>query len=122
MLQKKLLIVEDEPDIASLQKDFFEMYDFSVDIVSDGFEAVKSIEKTKYDVILSDIKMPKADGLFFLDQFHQSHKLEKRPKFFIVTGVPDFDKEDAQSRGADGVFSKPINFGKILSAIHKCNL
>lgn len=122
MVKKKLLVVEDEPDVASLQKDFFEMHDFSVDIVSNGYEAAQSLQVSRYDFIFSDIKMPKADGYYLLEQFNQSQYTGSKPKFFFVTGVPEFDVEEAMSLGADGVFPKPINFGRILSVIHKYNL
>jgi DNA-binding response OmpR family regulator len=122
LVKKKLLVVEDEPDVASLQKDFFEMHDFSVDIVSNGYEAAQSLQVSRYDFIFSDIKMPKADGYYLLEKFNQCAYTGSKPKFFFVTGVPEFDVEEALSLGADGVFPKPINFGRILSVIHKYNI
>lgn len=119
MSKKNLLIVEDEPDIAAMQRDFFEMHEFEVDVVTNGMEAVKFWDKKKYDFILSDIKMPKADGFYLLEKFSQKNHEKGKPKFFFVTGVPDLDEEHILSLGADGVFGKPINFGKLLNAIHK---
>lgn len=119
MSKKNLLIVEDEPDIAAMQKDFFEMHDFIVDVVTNGLEAIKSFDKKNYDFILSDIKMPKADGFYLLEKFSQKNHEAGKPKFFFVTGVPDLDQDNILSLGADGVFAKPINFGRLLNAMHK---
>jgi DNA-binding response OmpR family regulator len=120
MSKKKMLIVEDEPDIAAMQRDFFEMHEFKVDVVTNGYEAVQICHDETYDFILSDIKMPKADGFYFLDRFKRKNFGEAKPKFFFVTGVMDLDQESARALGADAVFLKPINFGRLLRAIVNC--
>ncbi|MEI8026739.1 MAG: response regulator [Pseudomonadota bacterium] len=119
MSKKNLLIVEDEPDIAAMQRDFFEMHEFKVDVVTNGIDAVKFCNQKKYDFILSDIKMPKADGFYLLENFGQQNHESGKPKFFIVSGLPDLDEENILSLRADGIFGKPINFGKLLNAMHK---
>ncbi len=61
----RVLIVDDEPEIGQMFRDFFEQRvqpSFEIDYTSDGFEAVNWLEKKRYDAAILDVKMPVRDG------------------------------------------------------------
>lgn len=58
----KILIVEDDRDIASLEKDYLEMSNFDVDIISDGSNINEQLENNNYSLILLDVMLPKVSG------------------------------------------------------------
>jgi len=65
-LIKQLLIVDDEENMRHMLAAMFRGSPYQVDLAADGREALQMIEKTLYDVILCDIKMPNMDGIEFL--------------------------------------------------------
>ena len=63
---KRILIVDDEPQLLTLLTDVFQMYGWETKTASNGQEAVMTTKIFKPSVILSDVKMPTMDGLEFL--------------------------------------------------------
>ncbi|MBR3620749.1 MAG: response regulator, partial [Clostridia bacterium] len=59
----RLLIAEDEPDLAEALTVFFERNQFTVDTVNDGLSAYEYAGADEYDAIILDIMMPKMDGI-----------------------------------------------------------
>ena len=64
---KKILIIDDERAIRSTLKEILEFEKYEVDDAEDGTVALKYIESKSYDLIFCDIKMPKMDGIEFLE-------------------------------------------------------
>ena len=62
----KILVVDDEKPIRSTLREILEFEKFQVDEAENGVQAYEIIQKSDFDVILCDIKMPKMDGLEFL--------------------------------------------------------
>ena len=60
-MQQKILIVDDEPGICGLLKDYFEMQDYLVYTAENGTQAIEKI-RTEPDIILLDVNMPDIDG------------------------------------------------------------
>ncbi len=58
---KKILIIEDELQIAELEKDYLELSDFDVTIVTDGIEGEKEAMSGKYDLLILDLMLPGRD-------------------------------------------------------------
>jgi DNA-binding response OmpR family regulator len=68
----KILIIEDEPDIAETERMLLERDDFSVDIALGGAEGIKMIHSAKPDVILLDIMMPVVSGKDVLEHIKRN--------------------------------------------------
>ena len=64
----RLLIAEDEPDLAEALTVFFEKNQFSVDAVNDGISAYEYAVNAEYDAIILDIMMPKMNGIEVLQK------------------------------------------------------
>jgi DNA-binding response OmpR family regulator len=66
--KKRILIVEDEESISSLEKNLLEKEGFQVEIARDGAEGLERIKNNRYDAIISDFEMPNMKG----DQLYQN--------------------------------------------------
>ena len=59
---KKILIIDDEKDFTELMSTLLEFHDFSVDAFNDSADVQKGVEKTKYDLVVTDLMMPHLSG------------------------------------------------------------
>lgn len=104
MAQKKVLLVDDEPDLIKLFKFRLEANGFEVVTAADGKEALEKIRKEKPDVVLLDIQMPKLDGLKVLREIR---KTDKRLPVFMLTAFSDQARfEEASKLEASGFIVK----------------
>jgi DNA-binding response OmpR family regulator len=90
--KKRILIVEDEPDILNLLADAFQYYGFSADLETEPELAFKKFltRPKQYDAVLLDIKMGKKDGR---DLYRQLKELDPDAKIFVFTGL-EFDTNE----------------------------
>src|SRR6218665_3516017 len=65
-----ILIIDDEKSIRHSLKEILAYESYKVDEAPDGIEGIKMAEKTKYDLIFCDIKMPKMDGIKVRENLH----------------------------------------------------
>jgi DNA-binding response OmpR family regulator len=85
MINKRILIVDDEPDITSSLKiglEYNEGDEFKVDTFNDSIEALLNYKTGHYDLLLLDIKMPEMDGF---DLYHEIKKIDDNVKIFFLT-------------------------------------
>ena len=113
----KILLLEDEPDFASLVKEFLEASGFDVTWVENGAEGIKNILTEDYDTILCDMLMPNVSGdMFYLAVQRSRPHMCKR--FVFVTGQKGDKKIDEFIRSVNGcVLWKPIDFQDLISAV-----
>jgi response regulator RpfG family c-di-GMP phosphodiesterase len=62
MRRRKMLVVDDEPEVAAMLAELFRMDDFEVELAENGGVALAMLQQHTYDVIVSDVRMPKVDG------------------------------------------------------------
>jgi two-component system, NtrC family, nitrogen regulation response regulator NtrX len=120
----KILIVDDEISIRNVLKDIFTEEGFTVELAVDGFEALNLFKANAYDVVMCDIKMPKIDGLDFLEK---AIKLKPEIPIIILSGNEVVQMAmDAVRKGAFDYISKPPDLNKMLitvrNALEKSNL
>jgi CheY-like chemotaxis protein len=112
---KHILIVDDEADLRDILVSDFELEGARVDAAENGTEAFKLFQKTQYDFVLSDIRMPNGDGITLLKMIQQSSA--SPPPVFLITGFADIRDEDALRIGAKLVIAKPFVFEDLLKKI-----
>ena len=66
MTQKKILIVDDEPSIRFLLSAVVEQAGYTVDVAEDGFSALRKIQESKPDLVITDLRMPNMNGFELL--------------------------------------------------------
>ena len=120
----KILIVDDEPAIRRTLKDILESEKYKVDEATDGLDCLVKAKRTKYDVIISDIKMPKMDGMEALERLEI---IAPDVPVIMISGHGDIETAvDAVKRGAFDYISKPPDLNRLLitirNAMDKSNL
>ncbi len=111
----KILIIDDEKAIRNALRDILEHEKHSVDEAEDGAAGLEKAKRGGYDVILCDIKMPKMDGLEFLQKL-MAHNDEVPVVMISGHGTIDTAVE-ALKKGAFDFIEKPPNISRILVSV-----
>src|SRR5271170_3291451 len=107
----KVLIVEDDPDVAERLESWLRSQLYTVEKVSNGAAALESLASYQYDVILLDWNIPGPDGIQVCKQFRD--RGGKTP-ILMLTGKDDpSEKAMGLDSGADDYLSKPFNPGEL---------
>jgi len=119
MTEKKLkiLIADDDKEIRSLLNEILSDEGYDVATASDGLEAIASIQKNDYDIILTDLVMPNADGLEVLKT---SKSKNEDTLVIIITGFATTESAiEATKSGAYDHITKPFLIEEIKSLISR---
>ena len=108
----KILVVDDEDLIRDTISTHLELEGAVVTQAADGLEAYKLVLNNNYDLILTDIRMPKCSGVELLEKIRGA-KIKTAPVVFM-SAFTDISQTRAKELGAKGMFAKPenINFLK----------
>jgi two-component system sensor histidine kinase/response regulator len=112
-----LLVVDDNPLILSAIKNLLELHNHHVLTAYDGEEASKVLEHEKVDLIISDIMMPKLDGINLFKRLRSSSSHWHIPFIFLTAVDNPNDIKDAKAIGADDYVTKPFDPEQLLSLI-----
>lgn len=113
----KVLVVDDEKAIRDSLKIILEDEGYFADTAGDGEEALQKIKEQNFDIVISDIKMPKLDGMQLLDQVS---KLSPDTFFIIMTAFASVNTAiDALRKGAFDYLIKPVEFDDLLIRIKR---
>jgi CheY-like chemotaxis protein len=114
-MTKKILVVEDEPASLKILRRFLNHEGYETAGANDGLEAKELLGQSRFDLVLSDVKMPHLDGVALA-----RHLLSTVPitPIFLMTGY-DSDNMEAISRLGVPCLSKPISLDQLLSQIKK---
>jgi len=120
----KILIIDDERSIRNTLKEILEYENYSVELAEDGKTALNLISKHKYDIILSDIKMPKMDGLELLSKITA---MSLDVPIVMISGHGNIDTAvESIKKGAYDFIEKPLDLNRLLitirNAMDKSNL
>ena len=118
-MKRKILIVDDEPNIVMTLEYTFKKKDFEVYIARDGSEALQILENNCPDVVLLDIMMPNVDGYQTLKQIKNNRRLKKTKVVFLTAKSKVSDIEKGLKLGADKYLIKPFSIKKIVSEINE---
>lgn len=118
-MKKKILIVDDEPNIVMTLEYTFKKKDFQVFIARDGSEALTILKDNKPDVVLLDIMMPNVDGYQTLKMIKENDSLNSIKVVFLTAKNKASDIEKGLKLGADKYLTKPFSIKKIVSEIHE---
>ncbi|MFZ0451029.1 MAG: response regulator [Desulfatiglandaceae bacterium] len=82
---KKILVVDDETTIRNLLFEFLSMEGFQVSLAQDGQESLGQLEKSAFDLVITDIDMPGMDGIAMMKWMK---KVGRKEKLIVMTGNP----------------------------------
>jgi two-component system alkaline phosphatase synthesis response regulator PhoP len=116
---KKILIVDDEPNIVMSLEYTFKKNNFEVFIARDGQEALDILQKQFPDVIILDVMMPMVDGFATLEQIKNDERLQHCKVIFLSAKNKEKDIEKGLSLGANLYVTKPFSIKKLVEQVQE---
>lgn len=120
MPSKKILIVDDDPDVCDYLSAFFCDKGYGAVCARDGAEALTKVETEKPDLVTLDITMPEKSGVRFYREMKQDERRKAIP-IIIVTGITDeFEKFISGRKNVpppEGYVHKPIDLEQMLALV-----
>jgi len=122
--KKRVLIVEDEPDYASIVQGYLEKEGYNVDIAYNGVEGWEKVAANPPDAVLLDVMMPEKDG------YKLCRELKRDPRYngiavILLTAVADhvtttrYSHYDGMSTEADDYIEKPASSERIVQSLKR---
>ena len=111
----KILIIEDERDLAEIIKEGLEQQSFTVDLCFDGEEGLFMAENYAYDAVILDIMLPILDGLTLLEKLRSKKVIV--PVLMLTARGTMADKVKGLDTGADDYLVKPFEFPELISRL-----
>ena len=108
----KVLYVEDEKEVREQTLSFFHKIFDNIDTAVNGLEGVELFEKNSYDLVITDLKMPKMDGREMLAKIHEINK----DIIAIVMTASDSNMDATQTQ-CNAYLYKPVSFVDLLEAL-----
>ncbi len=114
----RILIADDEPVFLGTTADLLKLKGYECDCVSDAAEATAMLRKHRYDLLISDIKMP---GNCQLELVAQIRELAEHTPVILVTGFPSIDTAvTAVKLPVADYLIKPVDFDELLARVREC--
>lgn len=114
---KKILIVEDNVEIANLIRDLFVKVGYSVVTCQDGYQGIEFTHREKPDLILLDLMMPAGGGFYVLEKIKLSTLTRNIPVVVLTASRETEDKKKAIALGVDAFIEKPYDAQKLISTV-----
>jgi two-component system OmpR family response regulator len=111
----RLLVVEDEPDLAATLRKSLVEEGFAVDVVSDGQDALWQASSIAYDVVILDLMLPGLSGIDILRSLRAAGN--RVPVLVLTARDGSADKISALNTGADDYLTKPFTFAELLARV-----
>jgi two-component system alkaline phosphatase synthesis response regulator PhoP len=116
---KRILIVDDEPNIVMSLEYTFKKNNFEVFIARDGQEALDILKDQLPDIIILDVMMPMVDGYSTLEQIKKDERLDNCKVVFLSAKNKEKDIEKGLSLGANLYITKPFSVKKLVEKVHE---
>ncbi|MCC2508110.1 response regulator [Methanimicrococcus blatticola] len=113
---KQILLIEDNIMNSELVKDILEMENYEITCTADGMDALDILEKESFDLILTDINLPKMDGLELVKHIRS----DMDPNIKVIAISSDTLTKDGRQFtdvGFDGFIQKPFKIGEFRKYI-----
>jgi DNA-binding response OmpR family regulator len=114
----KVLVVDDDPVILELLRVNFEIEGFEVVSAADGWEALEQVRTDPPDVVLSDIMMPRMDGLEFVTRLKADRATEAVPVILLSAKAQNVEVELGMDAGADDYVTKPFDPLELIDRVY----
>lgn len=114
---KRVLIVEDEPDIVELVSYNLKKAGFSTRSARSGTEALKKIRSEQYDLVVLDIMLPEIDGLELCRTLKADSSLSRVPIIMLTARSEEVDKIVGLELGADDYITKPFSPRELVARV-----
>ncbi len=115
----RILLAEDNVVNQKLALRLLQQMGYRADLASNGIEAIESVERQAYDVVLMDVQMPEMDGLEASRQITARWPAGARPRIVAMTAnAMQGDREMCLAAGMDDYLTKPIRVERLVEALN----
>lgn len=112
-----ILIADDEPDMREIFSAWLRSLGCNVTEVADGKEALEALSRDRFDALVTDVRMPRVDGIELVRSLHRSGSYT--PVIIFVSGFVDLPLPDAYDLGVEAVLSKPCHRKELVGALRR---
>ncbi|MFQ5867906.1 MAG: response regulator [bacterium] len=114
----RILVVDDSQECRELCQRVLLREGYVVHSVDSGKKALKESKAIKFDLIITDLKMPDLDGISLLRRVKE---IDPKICVIVITGYPDEEsKAKAMELGASGYLAKPLDVSELVRAVKGC--
>lgn len=116
MAEVKILVVDDEEHTRQGYTEVLEMQDnYKVESAEDAFKAIELLKKKKFDIVITDLRMPEMDGIAFLERLSQ---IDKDAKAIMITAFGSFKTYKKATDGGVVIYlNKPVRAAELTEAV-----
>jgi DNA-binding response OmpR family regulator len=114
--KRRILVVEDEPDIARGLRDALEFEQFEVTTAGRGRDGVRLLRERGSDLVILDLMLPDINGFSVCEEIRQSHPVV--PIIMLTARSQEIDKIRGLEAGADDYVTKPFSIGELVARIN----
>ncbi|MFP5501218.1 MAG: response regulator transcription factor [Candidatus Sericytochromatia bacterium] len=116
---KRILIVEDEPDLVEVLSIIFRAYGYETEVAGDGVSALEAIAEKRPDLVLMDVMMPRMNGLEVCRRLKQDPATRALPVVLLTAKAHDVDKASGLEAGADAYLAKPFENADLIATVQR---
>ena len=113
-MRKKILVVEDEKNIAELERDYLEANGYEVEIALDGKSGLDRALESDFDLVILDVMLPGIDGF---EVCRQIRKSKECPVLMVSAKKDEIDKIRGLGLGADDYITKPFSPSELVARV-----
>jgi chemotaxis protein histidine kinase CheA/CheY-like chemotaxis protein len=115
----KILLADDSQTIREVVGQILKDAGYQVDTAVDGWEAWERLQEVPYDLLLTDLEMPRLHGFELIAKCRRSESFSRLPILVLTSRTSDRNRADALERGADEFLPKPVNRRIILEHLQR---
>ncbi len=111
---KHVLIIEDDTNIAELERDYLQLNGYRADVAQDGFVGIKKALSGVYDLIIVDLMLPNKNGYEIIKEIRKKFEI---PIVVVSAKSEDIDKIRGLDYGADDYLTKPFSPAELAARV-----
>jgi DNA-binding response OmpR family regulator len=115
-VRRRILVIEDEPDLARGLRDALEFEQFDVTTAGKGREGIKILRESGADLVILDLMLPDINGFAVCEDMRQTHPVV--PIIMLTARSQETDKIRGLEAGADDYMTKPFSVGELVARIN----
>jgi DNA-binding response OmpR family regulator len=114
--RRRILVIEDEPDLARGLRDALEFEQFEVNTAGKGRDGIKSLREAGADLVILDLMLPDINGFTVCEEIRQTHPVV--PIIMLTARSQEVDKIRGLEAGADDYVTKPFSVAELVARIN----
>ena len=105
-VRKRILVVDDSLTVREIERKLLESYGYRVDVAVDGMDGWNAVRRTRYHLVITDVDMPRMDGIELVNSMKDDHHLKKLPIMIVSYKDRHEDRQRGLEAGADYYLTK----------------